>query len=224
MSLHEFWVGVRTAIEAIPALLVSPEPDPGDVERTLRDAADAVAGFDQADFGFLPQSEQDQLRHSVTEFLDRVKAASPTAQPGDHAPRTLPVRLLTSLANINDLLDFHRYADPEAFRLGKLIEREIAHGQPPPGLAELRFRTGQDHTGDPGLWIQAYLDDHTTGSDEAFLATARKLREYLGSVARRVCPDRFPYLSFRSLAEEAELMEAPRVSRPTSWSRPSISR
>ena len=108
-------------------------------------------------------------------------------------------------------LEFDHYGDDEAFRLGKLIEQDIEHDRPPE-LAELRFVTGLDHTGDPGLWIWVFLSDDVSKTDKAFLKAARRLDEYLNPIAseisRRFVPDRFPYLSFRPLAEQSMPVEA----------------
>ena len=72
----------------------------------------------------------------------------------------------------------------------------------------MRFRTKLDHTGDPGLWIWAYLSDEVSEKDEDFLEAAQRLRNPLEDVAREVASDRFPYLSFRSLREQSEPVEA----------------
>lgn len=210
MSLHDFWTGVWIAADAI---MGSPGSDPDDIGRTLFGPGDigykirtAISGFDEGDFAFLPQEERDRLKECVTEILDVLKTT------GRRAPTGNPLsKVFTSLGKIIELFNFERYADPEALRLGKLIEQELEDDdEQPPGLAELRFRSGLDHAGEPGLWIRAYLDDRACESDESFLATAGPLREYLRSVARRIVgPDRFPYLSFRSFAEEAEMMETP---------------
>ena len=45
-------------------------------------------------------------------------------------------------------MEFDRYGDAEAYRIGKQIERAL-EGRRPPELAELRFNTGTDNTGDP---------------------------------------------------------------------------
>ena len=57
-----------------------------------------------------------------------------------------------------EFLEFDRYADAEAYRLGKLIEREL-RPRWPVELAQLRFNTGLDHSGDPALWVWAYLTE-----------------------------------------------------------------
>src|SRR5208337_1447637 len=97
-------------------------------------------------------------------------------------------------------LEFHRYGDAEAYRLGKQIEQKL---QPhwPKEIAELRFNTGLDHTGDPALWIWVFLTEDVSKDDETFLRAAQWLPTILDPIARRVAPDRWPYLSFRPIAE-----------------------
>jgi hypothetical protein len=103
--------------------------------------------------------------------------------------------------------EFNRYEDPEAYRLGKQIEREIKP-QWPPELAEIQFKTALDHTGDPGIWIRAWLTEEASATDDQFLENAKELRHWLDPIARDVAPDRWPYLSFWSIADEAELADA----------------
>jgi hypothetical protein len=45
-------------------------------------------------------------------------------------------------------------------------------------------------------------------NDDDFLKAAHRLREILDPIARRVSPDRWPYLSFRPIKEPAEAVEA----------------
>ncbi len=98
-------------------------------------------------------------------------------------------------------MEFDRYADADAFRLGKQIEELIAPNRPPE-LVELRFKTGKDNTGDFGLWISATL----SGTDEdEILRRARDLRPIITGACRAVDRDVIPYLSFHSAEEEAEV-------------------
>ena len=214
MALQDFWLSVRTAARLFSprAIVDSTRLDDGTIERTLRGATlwltrGAVAGFDAADFPFLPAPERAHLADHVAEFREVAAAVNPTAP----APREAVERALPLFAKIVKSLEFDRFEDPEAYRLGKTIEREIAPYRPPE-LAELRFRTGWDHTGDPGLWIYAFLGGSASGSDEAFLGATPRLRKWLAEVARQVAPDRFPYISFRDLAEEEDEVEAVEAS------------
>ncbi len=204
MALQDFWISVRTGVRlsSARAIVDSPHLDADAIERTLRGATfwltrGAVAGFDEADFPFLPEPERAHLADLVAKF----RAVASTVNPTAPAPREAVERALPLFAEIVRSLEFDRFEDPEAYRLGKTIEREIESYRPPE-LVELRFRAGRDHTGDPGLWIYGFLGGSASGSEEAFLGATPRLRELLDSVARQVAPDRFPYISFRDLAEE----------------------
>jgi hypothetical protein len=210
MAYHDFWTNVRIGAKlyAPPFIAEAPRLDADAIERMLRQTTHwltprSVAGFDEEELSFLPDGERSQLAKLVADFRQETSTVSPMAPPRDDiVERALPL-----FRDIVRLLEFDRYEDAEAFRLGKLIEREIAPWRPPE-LAELRFRTGLDHTGDPGLWIWAFLSDEVSVEDEDFLEAARTLRGPLEDVARQVAPDRFPYLSFRSLMEQSEPLEA----------------
>jgi hypothetical protein len=211
MAFHDFWTNVRMAARRYAPRFIADAArlDAEAVEHMLRDethwlTAATVAGFDETELSFLPGAERARLAELVTGFGREVSAVRATAP----APGETKERALTLLRDIVQLLEFDRYGDAEAFRLGKLFEREI-EPRKPAELAELRFNTGPDHTGDPGLWIWAFLNEEASSSDEAFLDAARRLRAPLSSVARRVAPDRFPYLSFRDITEPAEAVEAP---------------
>lgn len=210
MSLHDFWTNVRMGARLIvpQAFVDAPPLNADDLTARLRSATlwltpQAVDGFDAADFTFLPATERTELSKWVKEFQDTAAAVNPTAP----APQEVVEKALPLFRNIVQTLEFDRYNDDEAFRLGKLIEQEISRYRPPE-LADFRFKTGRDHTGDPGLWIWVFLSDEASKTDDEFLETVRRLRGLLDPVARRVAPDRWPYLSFRALAEQSEPAEA----------------
>jgi len=210
MALRDFWISVRTASRVhVPQPIVdSPSIDEGTIERKLRATTlwvtpGAIAGFDEKDFSFLPESERTRLAKLLTDFRQVASAVSPGAPvPNDALERALPL-----FRDIVISLSFDRYEDPEALRLGKLIEQAIESDRPPE-LAELRFNTGLDHTGDPALWIWVFLTEEVSKKDEDFLRAAQRLRAILDPIARRVDPDRWPYLSFRPITEPAEAVEA----------------
>jgi hypothetical protein len=210
MALDDFWMNVRTAARLpVPQSLVdSPQLDAEAIDRALRITTawlspSAVAGFFEQDFSFLTDAERVRLAELHRDFLAAVTKKSQTALPaGDLIEKALPIFRGIVLA-----LEYDRYGDPTAFRLGKLIEKAIA-ARRPPELAELRFNTGSDHSGDPALWIWAFLSADVSDSDEKFLETAQELRDLLDPAARQVSPDRWPYISFRSMAEQSEPVEA----------------
>jgi hypothetical protein len=210
MAVDDFWMNVRTAARLpVPQSLVdSPQLDAEAIDRALRITTawlspSAVAGFFEQDFSFLTDAERLRLAELHRDFLEAVTKKSQTALPaGDLIEKVLPI-----FRGIVQALEYDRYGDPTAFRLGKLIEKAIA-ARRPPELAELRFNTGSDHSGDPALWIWAFLSADVSDSDEKFLETAQEFRDLLDPAARQVSPDRWPYISFRSMAEQSEPVEA----------------
>jgi hypothetical protein len=54
----------------------------------------------------------------------------------------------------------------------------------------------------------SWRSDVSRNADE-FLKVAHRLRAILDPISRRVAPDRWPYLSFRPIAEPVEAVEAP---------------
>ncbi len=210
MAFDDFWMSVRTAARLpVPKSLVdSPRLDAEAIDRALHKttvwlSAAAVAGFKKAHFSFFTDAERLRLAELHRDLLVAVAQKSQTALPAaDLIENTLPI-----FRGIVQALEFDRYGDPTAFRLGKLIENAIAPRRPPE-LAELRFNMGSDHSGDPALWIWAFLSADVSESDEKFLEAAPALGDLLDPVARQVAPDRWPYISFRSMAEQSEPAEA----------------
>jgi len=210
MALQEFWNNVRIGASLIAPQVTADAPrlDPASIESALRRATlwltpRAVEGFNEADFPFLPQEERERLAKLVNEFSEVAAQVSPT----DAAPREVVDLALPLFREILQMLEFQRYGDAEAYRLGKQIEQKL---QPhwPKEIAELRFNTGLDHTGDPALWIWVFLTEDVSKDDETFLRAAQWLPTILDAIARRVAPDRWPYLSFRPITEPAEALEA----------------
>ena len=222
MALLDFWISVRTASRLMMPLGVvadTPRFDPASFEAQLRKARhwlslSAVAGFDAAEFDFLPEVDRTKLAKLVADFRQVASTVGPKAPVTEKAvEQAAPL-----FRDIVQILGFDRYEDAEAYRLGKQIEGEI-EGDRPAELEELRFKTGLDQTGDPAVWVLAILKDVASESDDQFLENAHQLRPLLKAAARKVAPDRWPYLSFRSLAEQLELAETPGVSTPTSSSK-----
>jgi hypothetical protein len=211
MALCDFWLNVRTGARLIaPHVTVdAPKLDSSAIEQSLRRATlwqtpRSVAGFNEADFDFLPDTERARLAQLVTDFRKIASGVKPTAPASeDQIAQALPL-----FRDIVGMLEFDRYGDAEAYRLGKQIEQAI-EAYRLRELAELRFDTGSDHSGDPAIWIWAFLTDTAAESDERFLENAQRLRELLDPVARMIAPERWPYLSFRSLVEQAQSVEAP---------------
>ena len=208
MPLRQFWADVRRASNYAPPrpATESPRLAPEAVEALLRRSTGwltpkTVAKFAEADFAFLPDPERARLAGLVTEFRRVAATVPPTAPPTEaQVAEGLP-----PLRDIILMLEFDRFGDAEAYRVGKQVELEIAPERPG-GLAELRFETGSDSTGDPAIWILAVLRDGIYGTP-AFAPTTRSIRDLLDEASRGVEPDRWPYIRFWTLSEQREILE-----------------
>jgi hypothetical protein len=164
-----------------------------------------VAGYHEADFDFLPEAERQRLTRLVEDF----RQVASEVDPAGPASKEQVERALPLFRDIIALLEFDRFGDAEAFRLGKPIEQLIQRHRPAE-LADLRFQTGLDHTSDPAIWIWAILTDETATDEERFFQTSERVRKLLDGAARTVAPERWPYIRFRTVTEQAEIMaEAP---------------
>lgn len=205
MSLQDFWLNVRTSARLVErrAIVDSPRFELDSIEHSLQGTTfwltlKAVAGYDEKDFEFLPDSERRHLTDLVAEFRRVASTVPPTIQTSD--PK---VKQATPLfRDIVATLEFDCFEDAEAFRLGKQIEQVIQADR----LVELRFSTGLDSTGDPAIWIWAILTDEAADRS-VFARTTTAIRDRLESISRAVSPDRWPHIRFRTLSEQAEVVE-----------------
>jgi hypothetical protein len=210
MSLQDFWLSVRTGTSFLAprATADSPKLDANKIAQTLRSAViwltpKSVEGFEAADFPFLPESERTQLADLVAQF----HAIASIVPPTEPATREQIDQALPFFLGIIKMLEFDRYGDAEAYRIGKKIEQAIDNYRPQE-LAELRFNTGRDHTGDPAIWIWAILEEAAAADDARFFHLTEKMRKLLDTASRAMAPDLWPYIRFRTVSEQAEIMEA----------------
>ena len=104
------------------------------------------------------------------------------------------------------MLEFDRYGDAEAFQAGKRVEGLIAPHRPKE-LEELRFQTGEDHSGDPAIWIWAIITQEPDPLP-SFVRTTKTIRALLEAASREAAPELWPYIQFRTVGEVAELAGA----------------
>jgi len=228
MSPHVFWQTVRIAYERAMSSEGGDLDEPIDwssgaqaVQRPLSSGLDlwlspaVVSDFYVDDFDFLPEADRSRLE----ELVDKFRSVTEKVPPSEKTSKDQRDEARPLLMEIAKILDFERYQDPDALRLGKLIERELARYRLD-GIARLEFKTDFDHTGDPGIWIRVYLDEASSKTDDEFLENAREIRPILDSVARQVIGEdgrrliragrreealeRWPYISFRSIGDRAE--------------------
>lgn len=152
----------------------------------------AVEGYDREDFEFLGNDEQQQLHASVAAFVAACTEQKPTERRVEAA--------LTALAQIIEIVPPDRFADSEALRAGKRIER-WAKPALPAWISELKFQTGSDSSGEDSIWIRAIVDGDRM-EDPGFVIESESARRILFSAAQRFAEKRWPYISFRSRVDE----------------------
>lgn len=197
MSFHAFWHTVQRSYESAASA------ERGDFWL----CAATVGNFNPADFDFLPEEKRAKLKRLVEDFAKVAK------EPGDRIGPVTPAEIDEAkllIMEIAKILDFERYQDPDALRLGTPIEREL-QGRDLGEVERLEFKTDYDPTGAPEIWIWAYLSDDAVETDEKFRANVRRIRPIIDSIARKTAADRWPYIAFRSMGELAHLAEVRRA-------------
>jgi len=158
----------------------------------------SVKGYDAADFVFLPPEQVAELTTNVEGFLAIAKAVrlSKSSTP-DQVNAARPL-----FEKIVKLLEFDRFADAEAFRIGKRIESDPLF--PREDVVDVRYRTGYDWQGEPALKMMVYIRN----ADEGFLSSGMEVKDKIFELARELDAPYFPFISVRS---EGDLANLPKV-------------
>ena len=156
--------------------------------------------FDPEAFRFLSEQDRGELTRAVAGVRDAATGILEGARPHpDQLDRARP-----HFVQVVELMGYDRYDDDDAYILGKIIEGRLAR-HPPPRLDQLRFRTGYDSTGDPALWVWAFVKETGEHDEEAFFKGADEIDPPLKAAAEQVAPDRLTYISYRSTLDQLEL-------------------
>ncbi|MFI5458016.1 MAG: hypothetical protein ACHRXM_21460 [Isosphaerales bacterium] len=115
----------------------------------------AIEGYDANDFCFLSDEERTQLTESVEQFR-AIASAAPNQQPATKEQFRAAV---PKFRRILEIIRPDKYADLDAFRIGKQIEQQVA-GKLPEWVREMVFETGSDVNGAPALWIWVEVEDN----------------------------------------------------------------
>ena len=206
MAFQDFWWNVLTAASVTrPGRIADiPRITSDDISTRLRvnnfwARPKSVSGFDESELTFLPADERKRLAELVKSFRAEVgESGMPPPATGERLERARPL-----FHEIVERLEFDRFADPEAYRIGKAIERLIAPDRPA-ALAELRFNSGGDHTGDPSVWVWAFVRETGEHDEKTFLESTDVIDPLLEEAAREVEPERFAYISYRSTLDQPE--------------------
>ncbi len=199
---HDFWINILYAMHFQPALAVPNGPRlTGEViEKEFRLTPHTAEGFVEKEFDFLQPDELGRLKSAVAgvravamELGDRLVAT-------DDEKR----RALSHFQAIVNVLEPDRFMEPEAFEIGKRIEANL-NTPWPAKLDHLRFMSGLDNTGDPALWVWAFVKESVERDESAFFLAVDQIDPLLEKAAGEVAPDRWPYISFRSALVQPEV-------------------
>lgn len=203
MALEDFWNNVRAGVQFLLPRNITDSPlfDYADVERQLRGLAFAltpavVRDFDEADFPFLSEADRSDLKQSVEELRTvaaKVPQRGPAAPQDEDAARPPFLRILK-------LLEFDRFADAEAYRVGKTIEAQAEF--PRSAVKDARYRTVIDSQGYPAIRIMLYLPDATM---DAFLKQTLPIRDVIWDLVSTHGKPYWPRTSFRMESDLQEL-------------------
>jgi hypothetical protein len=204
MALREFWANVRSTGGLISrrAAVDSPRLDAHRIERILRKSSKwltpkAVEEFDPHDFEFLSEEERRDLQESVNRFLQAVEHVPESGRPSEAQVEAA----LAAFRRIVDILRPDKYADLDALVVGKRLEQYL-RGRLPEWVRELVFETGNDATlGEPAIWIWVEIADDAA-EDDVFSQNTRLARSIVDEAARKIAPDRWPFILFRSSSEQ----------------------
>lgn len=205
MAFQDFWWNVWTAagLRRGANIADTPRITSADIAERLSvnnhwARPKSVSGFNVTELTFLSDEDRLRLDGLVKAFRGEVgENGMPPPVTGDTLERARP-----AFQGIVELLEFDRFSNPEAFALGKSIERQLI--PKPPDLDQLRFMTGMDSTNDPALWIWVYVAESGEFDDDRFLAQAKTIEAVLKPIAREVAPEGRVYLTFRSTLDLPE--------------------
>jgi len=208
MALEDFWRMIRLAIRTLNRGVVDDAPrfEQNELSSHLSRAQafwyspKIVKDYQPSDFGFLAPEERLRLDDAATQFKHIVNTKTDYTETTEEGRQDAQDALLT----IINLFEFDRFNDPVAFEIGKRIEQQIV-SKLPIGVDHVRYRAGLDHSGEPALWVTVYLDVSPDSDEQTTWEIADECRPIVEEAAGEVSPDRFPYVTFRSIHEVVEV-------------------
>ncbi len=174
MSLQDFWTNVKTGLHLDPPkryISDLPRMNIADVRSSLEKSHNwlspkIVRGYDESDIPFFSQEKRLEISENVRNFEKIAKEVKPKGSPNEDQVRSA----LPLLIDIAEEMEYDRFADPDAFRIGKTIEADpdFPHDE----VIDARYRTTTSWNGHPTLRIMVYLPN---SDDEKFLERAERI-------------------------------------------------
>jgi hypothetical protein len=206
MAARDFLLSLRTA-----ARLLSPSVstegtrlDADHLTGVLRRATiwltpSSVDGFDPHDlheeFPELSEQDREQLIRDVAEFrlvAGRVPGDQPASQEQVEAALAPFLRILSLMQPYM-----------EQFQVNNALRR----GRFPSTVRDFAVKVGDDSTGEKAVWVWVIVSDEV--DDEDFKKGIGEIKQGVEDALRRAGIDLYPYVRFRTMAEQKELEASP---------------
>ena len=204
MALKDFWIRIRNGLRFSRQHRVI-----SDAQRYEKDelaqamagsdmwcSARSVADYREEDFAFLPSAE----RIALTEHVQAFRAIASEFDPAKPAGPAQRDAAFPHFKAIVEQLEFDRFADAEAYRVGKIAEADPRF--PRDLVEDARYRTTMDSNGEPAIKIMGYIKD---AEKKHFLAYARQVRKAIEDIVFELGQPYWPHVSTRLVSDLAEL-------------------
>ena len=183
--------GIRLGRDAIEKAIRN------DLERRgIWPLAQAVEGYDPADFPDLDPGRREELERAVREFreysIPEPGRPSASRESGDKSLSAF-VSVLTLMLPYLDGFDVYAALKRQPF---------------PEFVRDFAVKVGKDSTGDPAAWVWVVVDDREAG--KKLFPHVRGMKELVSEALYQSQIPLWPYVLFRTESEQAELESARR--------------
>jgi len=203
MAKSDFLLSLRTARNFLAHQVRTDDPRLGaDRVKSRLERADlwlspsSVKGFDVRDFRELSPLLRAQLAEDVRSFLAVAKEVHPVGPATEEQSKDAWSAFRSILEILAPYLGTR--AEEEQIRVALKGVRW------PPCVLTLNVELGADSTGDPAIWIWVFVDDEAATATD-FPSIAMEIEEEIRAAFAASGVDRWPYVRFRTRAEQLAL-------------------
>jgi len=205
MSLKNFLVGVPDGVNSGEFRVIVDRIKKAGETKTKKMKLDqwltpkTVEGYVEEDFTYLTKEQRLKLTSNVDNFRKiaaSVRIDSP-ATPEKVAEAREPLREIYQMVQ--------PYLDRQYLGVRGAIEQLFAAGAFPDFVRRFDLEVGNDHTGDPAVWIWLIVDDSADNSSvfDAILQAEQTIADRLSELGI----DRLVYGSVRTVSEQKERLD-----------------
>lgn len=156
-----------------------------------------VEQYAEDDFAFLPSEQRDRLTEAVSEFRRMASEATTTADP-ELVRKAIP-HLLLLMTHLGEFL-----GDADAEKVASVLT--ATRPQFPAYVHGAILRLGNDHSGDPAVWIWLILEDDVDIESRSVQEDLFRIRGVIRDQLVLAGVTRWPFISVRTRTEQTELL------------------